>query len=285
MRFSERMGFVRPREVIQIQSMDAPLRNRLWNLVRQCMLQVPRDYSSLFPEYVFVERVWDEVFREPQERLQSQPWDFITKTIRTAVFEDGAWYQVYDFLEFAAAAFPGQVVLPRNWKRQAADFTDACNQILEEEMAGYRFVGIQVAPIVTEEEINSIEQAMGGNELGEREHIQQALKRLSDRENPDYRNSIKESISAVEAVCRRMAGGEALTLGKALKALKATVPINPRLREGFDKLYAYTNDKNGIRHAIMDQEEVSFAEAKFMLVACSAFVNYLTALSSQSAAS
>ena len=49
------------------------------------------------------------------------------------------------------------------------------------------------------------------------------------------------------------------------------------LQVAFEKLYAYTNNKTtGIRHALMeDTESPGFDEAKFMLVACSAFVNYL----------
>jgi hypothetical protein len=43
------------------------------------------------------------------------------------------------------------------------------------------------------------------------------------------------------------------------------------------KLYGYTSDDSGIRHAILDQPTVGFDEAKFMIVSCSAFVNYLIA--------
>jgi hypothetical protein len=41
------------------------------------------------------------------------------------------------------------------------------------------------------------------------------------------------------------------------------------------KLYASTSDKDGVRHAVLDQSTISFAEAKFMLLACSAFVNFV----------
>ena len=41
-------------------------------------------------------------------------------------------------------------------------------------------------------------------------------------------------------------------------------------------LFGYTSDEGGIRHAEgLFVSEVSFEEAKFMLVSCSAFVNYL----------
>ncbi len=40
------------------------------------------------------------------------------------------------------------------------------------------------------------------------------------------------------------------------------------------KLYGYSSDEDGIRHAILEEKEIGFDEAKFMLVACSGFVNY-----------
>jgi hypothetical protein len=53
--------------------------------------------------------------------------------------------------------------------------------------------------------------------------------------------------------------------------------LHPALAEGLSKLYGWTSDAEGIRHALMDEPSLSFAEAKYMLVSCSAFVNYLTA--------
>jgi len=54
-----------------------------------------------------------------------------------------------------------------------------------------------------------------------------------------------------------------------------------RLIEGtvtaFDKLYGYTSDADGIRHALLEEVTLDFDDAKFMLVACSAFVNYIRA--------
>ena len=47
-------------------------------------------------------------------------------------------------------------------------------------------------------------------------------------------------------------------------------------KSGFDKIYAYTNDKkNGIRHAIVEQpNEPDYYDAKYMIVSCSVFINY-----------
>jgi hypothetical protein len=98
---------------------------------------------------------------------------------------------------------------------------------------------------------------------------------LSKRPDADYRNSIKESISAVEALVREITGESTLNL----KKLDNTGIVLPSvLRKAFELLYGYTNDEStGIRHALMDDTNAPGAdEAVFMLVSCSAFINYLT---------
>ncbi|MEB7145202.1 hypothetical protein NEM79_21265, partial [Escherichia coli] len=44
----------------------------------------------------------------------------------------------------------------------------------------------------------------------------------------------------------------------------------------FSQLYGYTSDQGGICHALTEEDvNPTLAEAKFMLVTCSAFSNYL----------
>jgi hypothetical protein len=50
----------------------------------------------------------------------------------------------------------------------------------------------------------------------------------------------------------------------------------PSLKRAFDKLYGYTSDADGIRHALLEEDSVTFEQAKFMLVVCSAFTNCAT---------
>ena len=48
------------------------------------------------------------------------------------------------------------------------------------------------------------------------------------------------------------------------------------MKAAFEKLYGYTSDASGVRHAgKLGGPDSTFEEAKFMLVSCSAFVNYL----------
>lgn len=54
------------------------------------------------------------------------------------------------------------------------------------------------------------------------------------------------------------------------------VKLHPALKGAFDKLYGYTSSNSGIRHALVDDSiPVCSEDARFMLISCSAFINYL----------
>ena len=109
-------------------------------------------------------------------------------------------------------------------------------------------------------------------------HLGRAMELLSDRTNPDYRNSIKESISAVESLAQVITGQPKATLGDALKVLKKGERLHPALSDGFSKLYGYTSDEDGVRHAMLEEPTLTVADAKYFLLACTSFINYLKAL-------
>ena len=182
------------------------------------------------------------------------------------------WYEVYNLIEFFANKFPED---GRN-----ANFVNECNAIFEHELSGYRFVGTFITQITSKEEISEIEEALTSPFKIVNTHIENALRLMSDKTNPDYRNSIKESISAVEATCNLLAGKK-ITLGQCLKEIKEKVGLHGALEKAFSSLYGYTSEAEGIRHALLDEPTLNFEDAKFMLVSCSAFVNYLKAKASK----
>ena len=159
------------------------------------------------------------------------------------------------------------------------------NNIFEREFCGYRLVGGYITPITSEHEMEAIEAATKTPLSTINKHIQTAHKHLSDRDNPDYRNSIKESISAVESICKKIVNDPDTTMSKALKKIeeREKIEIHPDMKEAFKKLYHYTSDSGGIRHALTDQKiQPNFDDAKFMLVSCSAFINYLVSKAAKS---
>ena len=117
-------------------------------------------------------------------------------------FDNHEWHEVYDIVELTAKQ-------TRVWGHENAQkFTDNINYILKKELSAYRFVNTILVKINSKEEIECIELAMNksGKNLGISEHLKKALEYLANRKNPDYRNSIKESISAVESLCKYITG-------------------------------------------------------------------------------
>ena len=83
------------------------------------------------------------------------------------------------------------------------------NIIMERNNSAYRWVSGVVTRITDETEINTIDVAIQQNQYsGVRKHLQTALELLSNKTSPDYRNSAKESISAVESLCVQLCGAD-----------------------------------------------------------------------------
>jgi AbiJ-like protein len=271
--FSERHGYRPIRSVIQKDDIDDALRTGLWNVLHVCILEEIFRNARYHDTYLyipnisnFLRRMWVMHFKLPVDTLPKS-WSKVDAHFRQYVFSC-PWYDLYDFIEYISQNYPDRAA--------AKVFTDACNIALERELSGYRFVNGALLPVTTEEEIAAIEQALKTPLSSVQIHLQTAIQHLSNKINPDPRNSIKESVSSVEALCSKIAGKKT-TLGDALDEIsrRGTVKIHPALKDSFIKLYGYSSDSQGIRHALMDEPHLKTDDALFMLVSCSAFVNYL----------
>ena len=98
---------------------------------------------------------------------------------------------------------------------------------------------------------------------------------MAKKPTPDFRNSIKESISAIESIAKQLTGETGGGLEKALSKLDSVVNFHGAFKAGILSLYGYTSDENGIRHAILEDTNIDFDDAKFMLIICSALVNFI----------
>jgi hypothetical protein len=93
----------------------------------------------------------------------------------------------------------------------------------------------------------------------------------------ENRDAIRESIHAVESAAKLISASDKGTLPDALKVLQRQHGLHPALKEAFVRLYSYTSDEKGIRHALLesDNKDVGVDEALFMFSACTTFVSYL----------
>lgn len=283
--FSQRQGFKPVKSIIQIEGMDEELRNSLWNaliifywkkLEKLTYLDYDGDYrdTSIAHLCLLIKKIWFSYFKFPLDFLPEST-DDLYQLIRKYFF-DCKWNEAYDFVEFIAGNYPDQNLNNK--------FTKFCNDILEKELSAYRFIDKIISPITSEVELGEIEKALAiqDNLKPVYTHLRNALNLLSKKESPDYRNSIKESISAVEAICQLITSDNKATLGKALKEIEKNIGIHPSFKSALDKLYGYTSDAEGIRHALLEESTLEFEDAKFMLVVCSAFTNFLISKSLKS---
>ncbi|MBF0518546.1 MAG: hypothetical protein HQK92_02355 [Nitrospirae bacterium] len=277
MKFSERYNYTKIRDVVQIESMDEPLRNGLWSLLDIYIWKhvqysnngyvdqsLSNPLNKTFNQLCI--RLWLHYFNKPIDTLDND-WSVVHTYIRKYFFEC-QWYEVYDFIEFIANNYVGN----KEW------FLVTCNHILEKEVSAYRFIGGKITRITEPQEIEAIERAIDSAQDSVKTHLHRSLELLSNRENPDYRNSMKEAISAVESLVKITVGDEKGTLGQLIKKLEdKKIELHSALKSALSNLYGYTSDENGIRHALMESSTIRFEDAKFFLVICSAFINYIKA--------
>lgn len=259
-RFSERYEYSNVRDSIQLDYIDEQLQVGLWNVldvsywssaeyIRRDLAPPMKLVSDQHNRdlYVLVRALWADFFKAPLEEITKRfgsDWDRILGHIRDFFFGNTAWWALYDFIEFVAENHPD---MERN-----ARFRESANVMLEREMSAWRFVGPTIAQITSEEEIASIDAAMGNSAApNAAKHIESALALLSDREDPDYRNSVKESISAIEAAVRLATDDEDATLSDGVKLLSRHHDLHPAMRAALLKLYGYASDEG--RHSACTQ--------------------------------
>lgn len=279
MKFSERYGYVKPANVLKRGCLDAECATALCNCfdflykwLNQFDLSRSMGYDSTYSN--MEEKIWCFFMNQRRDTFYEYSGHKIVAT-EYLQSESIEWFKKFDMIEFAITHL-------RHVHKQYSEhssiinsFIKLLNDTFKRLSYAYRVVDDQIVEITDDEEIETIEKAIDQSTTI-KTHLSAALKHLSKMPVPDYRNSIKESISAVEVVCREITGE--LTLGPALKQLERKgVALPSSLKAAFEKLYVYTNDQQtGIRHALMDDSySPQYPEAKFMLVACSAFVNYI----------
>ena len=274
--FSDRNGISTLNTYIQYKSFDERTRIAIIN-------ELTNDYISFhqLAEYEDIDSFWIEILSvaynqvipvRHQSYYNYDEFDLIRDTI-----EKGEYDEVLTIVEFFITN------LCKYFPIFSDKYIDGINNVFKKEYVGYRFLDDIIVPITNENEIATIEKSIKESENSISGHIKKALSLLSDRDHPDYENSIKESITAVETMCEIICG-ERATLGSALKKLeKNGIFIHSSLKSAFDKLYGYTSDANGIRHAgDINGPDSTFEEAQYMLVSCTAFINYLNGLLSKS---
>jgi len=284
--FAERNGFVIPDSML----LTGGISQTVINVISNC-------FSNLN----------DELDVEDERAKRSAPWDSYTTSSyyqlclaiwtrflnrrsnnygyrtddsdavqRTLLNSGVPWYTKLSMIEFAIEFMDETFTDPERFSIKE-DFIDNLNSEFERTNYGYRVINGTITDIISSPEKETIEKALSTDTDSVREHMQHALILYSQRPEPDYKNAIKESISAVEALFRIETGER--TFGPAYGIIKNSIQIHPRIQESIQKIYDYTNQADtGIRHSKVVGDgamEPGAPECQFMLVTCSAIINYI----------
>lgn len=280
MKFSQRKGIIAATKEIQLEDIDNDLRMGLWNIFyNSFMLKLaavdpdPYGYTNYY-ENSFASTFWHDYLKKDVSNITKRNSDLISSF--RILFTNSQWYEIYDIIEFTISYLLMNPIYSIEIKVLVENF----NNVLQREFSGYRLINCTVVPISNDQELKELREVFTTTESFTalnscNIHLKAALSKLSDRINPDYRNSIKESISAVESLAKVISGRSSDTLGSALDRIKGKTKLNAKLELGFKNIYNYTSDEGGIRHALMEDPNCDFEDAKFMLISCSAFINYL----------
>lgn len=297
--FSDRNGIHTVSKAIQYDDFDERTRIILYNKFYEILELISKSITSKYGvsnhtfeelHLLVLENVYCYDITKISNRARPTFYEFIESTIKNDTYDAVltvleyvfSWTHTYmkvrqPFYDYDR--FIQETETSGRYEEYIIDEYELFNKVFEQECVGYRFVCDRIVKIVDKIEIEEIEQACKNEFDGCREHIRKSVDFLADREAKDYKNCIKESISAVESICQIITGNSKATLGEALKELEDKgIVIHSAMKGAFSKLYGYTSDEGGVRHAEgMFISNVTFEEAKFMLVSCSAFVNYLIA--------
>lgn len=268
--FSERYGYLKVSDVIIRETITPEIENAIINRLRAWNEKISHGgYANSFIE--IEKEIWTYFLNRITKDFHYNYYEKATALSENYIKEKkNEWYKKLDYLEFFISKAN---IASKEYKK------NLCNDInheFERLNYAYRIVENKIIPLTSEEEIKAIEVALTNENDSVRFHLNKALVLLAQKPEGDYRNSIKESISAVEAFIREITGGKDLNFDMLAKK---GIEYPSVLRQAFEKLYGYTCDKTtGIRHALMDDTHVpGAAEATFMIISCSAFINYLTA--------
>ena len=268
-KFSQRIGAREPPKS-GLEEASPELRTALWNVL----------YKPAFPD--------DEEHRERAVAHARAMWNHLgwrtdqvpllphqMRETLAAEWFSCRWAEFFDLIEYTAR------LLATSFPPTRQQWFEMLNRILESKGCAYRFIAEHLVPLTNAAEATEVARGAESGIPTVAAHIREALKLLPPNVGANPRDSIKESISAVEAALKHLTGSPSATLTEGLAAFEAKHgPLHPSLRRGLITLYAYVTDESGVRHPLIEEPNgVTGDDARFMVVTCSAFTNYLLTLS------
>ena len=267
--FSQRQGYESVPDPMRLEEISDALRREIWNETRRLLQSMPHTDLQFYEEgALFIERVLGRFTKKSENEIGKRS-ESVFASFKGIMLN----YRFNKFLDFI------EIVLHEN---SSHEFVQKIAHIFEIHAAAY-WLDLSCRPYQffprsneaqCETTRSAIETIRASGMEGADTHLRQAATHINAGQ---FADSITDSIHAVESVARTI-DPESKTLGEALRSLqKDGLLKHPALKEAFSKLYGYTSDEQGIRHALLDKgsPDVDLDEAMFMFGACASFAAYL----------
>lgn len=270
--FSQRHGYESIPEPMRLEEISDDLRRQIWNETRQLLIWMTPTAFFSGTTRRFVERVLGRLHGTTEDNIDTE-YDAVFRSFK-AWIQGALFNEVLDLIEL--------ILHEHSYDSSTQRFATRIAEAFEYHIAAYcldlSHRPYQFFPRSNKaqgEATRSAIETIRANDMeGADTHLRQAVTHINARQ---FADSITDSIHAVESVARTI-DPKAKTLGPALDSLqRSDVLKHPALKEAFSKLYGYTNDEQGIRHALLDRgsPDVDLDEAMFMFGACASFAAYL----------
>lgn len=161
-------------------------------------------------------------------------------------------------------------------------FAEEIGNLLLEDNIAYEFKDGEFyrrGRAITQQSIKRVGNVLGDSRLGKvRFHYMKALNFFRDKDNPDYPNTIKESICSLEFLGDIMSGKNA---SKDFKAFLSKYEGNGEdkipapIVQSIIKIYGYRNTGEGVAHGSTKGLNVTELEAELVLNLVASFITYL----------
>ena len=267
--FSQRHGYEPLPEPMRLEFLSDDLRRELRDIFYDLLIEE----GSIFErdKILFFVRVLSRFFKQPKDEIRKSV-DGIYEILGKDILPEYQFNRVLDLIELIVNDADVNQTLFENIQLLFEQHSVAYYLDLSQQPYKFHPRCTKEQGIATIKAINTIqENGMDGSAS----HLRQAAVHINAQQ---YGDSIADSIHAVESVAKLIDPKAARTLTPALKNLeKQGLQLHPALKEGFEKLYGYTSNEQGIRHALINKTspEVGLDEAMFMFGACASFAAYL----------
>ena len=275
--FSHKNNYKKKNHNVQRDLFDQKTLNKIWDIIYKTIYSKEGEYKIYEKGIKNIEKVLEliyiDIFKKPSDEAPEMYRfsNYFYVEVNKKVYNDlkNMWFNDFNFeqrkniIEIFCKVMDGGIV-------------NQFNDLFEELLVPYRINSSNmIVSIDSKEEYKEIEKAIENES-----HMEKALEKLHDREKSDYRNSIKESILAVEEVCKSIytiynSETKSDKFSDYVDFIEEKFFLHHSFAESLKNIYKFSSDEKWIRHSGKTESNIYYEDARLILIMCSAIINYL----------